>query len=137
MRRSRGFTLLELVIVILILGIIAAVAAPKMFHTAGRASENATKLSLGIVRNAIEMYGAENGGNYPAPDASNTLATLLKPYLNGPFPAPQVGANKNADVVMVTGATTDATAQADDPSGWVYNPDNGQFVINDAGYDEW
>ena len=61
----RGFTLVELVIVVLVIGIIAAIAAPKMFDTAGNARTNSTQQSLRTLRNAIELYRANNG-SYPA-----------------------------------------------------------------------
>ena len=56
MCRKKGFSLVELVVVVLILGIIAAIAAPKMFNTANDARTNATKQSLVVVRDAIELY---------------------------------------------------------------------------------
>ena len=60
----KGFSLIEMVIVILILGIIAAVAAPRMFDTATTAEENTTRQQLAVLRNAIEMYRARSGA-YP------------------------------------------------------------------------
>ncbi len=74
-RKRRAFSLVELVVVVLILGIIAAVAAPKMFDVASDARQNSTKTSLFVLRDAIELYKAQNG-NYP-PAAS--LATALDP----------------------------------------------------------
>ncbi len=56
-----GFTLVELVVVILVLGIIAAIAAPKMFDTADDARTNSAISSVVIIRDAIELYRAQNG----------------------------------------------------------------------------
>jgi type II secretion system protein G len=63
-KRRGGFTLIELVVVVLVLGIIASVAAPKMFDTANDARENSTIQSLAVVRDAIELHRAQNGA-YP------------------------------------------------------------------------
>src|SRR5688572_1992307 len=97
-RRRPGFTLVELVVVVLILGILVAVAGPRVFDSAGDARENGTRRTLGVVRDAIELYRARNG-SYPA---ASTITADLRDYLKGPFPAPQVGSNQNASVAAST-----------------------------------
>lgn len=130
-KARRGFSLVELIVVVLILGILAAVAAPRMFDTASTARDNGTKTSLSVIRDAVELYKAQNNG-YPA---AATLATLLKPFLRGPFPASQVGANQNATVVAST--QNPITAVEAGGAGWAYNETTGEVRVNDASALAW
>lgn len=116
--RRSGFTLVELVVVVLIMGIIAAVALPKMATSTGTAKTNSAKSSLSVVRDAIELYKADNGG-YPA----NT--GVLTPYLKGPFPSCPIG-NLNANVA----ASSSTVNAASGTEGWAYNSATGDFWIN-------
>ncbi|GAA4472893.1 prepilin-type N-terminal cleavage/methylation domain-containing protein [Novipirellula rosea] len=122
----KGFTLVELVVVVLILGILAAVAAPRMFDTAGNARDNATRQSLVVIRDAIDLYKAQTG-DYPE---LSTFTTDLKPYLQGAFPATQVGSNPGAGIVAGTSPLETATAAG----GWIYDESTGEFCVNDSGF---
>jgi general secretion pathway protein G len=129
-RRGRsGFSLVELAVVVLIMGILAAVAAPKMFDTFSAARENATKQSLAVLRDAIELYKAQNS-EYPK---RATIATDLASYLKGPFPAPEVGTNKTKTVAAASASPISA-AVTTGTDGWVYNETTGELRINDANY---
>ncbi|HEX2643591.1 MAG TPA: prepilin-type N-terminal cleavage/methylation domain-containing protein [Thermoanaerobaculia bacterium] len=64
-RRQRGFTLLELIIVIAIIGILATVAMPKMKDMPRRASEATLKQNLRTMRDVIDQYYGDKG-RYPA-----------------------------------------------------------------------
>jgi len=129
-RKRSGFTLVELVVVVLILGIIAAVAAPKMFNVASDARRNTTMESLNVVRDAIELYNAQNGA-YPGPDEA-TFKLQLKAHLRGPFPTCHLADPINNTVVVSTG---DPLTVQVGGAGWGYNATTGEFIINVSGYE--
>ena len=121
----RAFTLVELVVVVLIIGIIAAVAAPRMFDTAKDARESSTRQSLIVLRDSLELYKSRNS-SYPA---VGDVKTALKDYLKGPFPSVQIGANQN-DLVVVTTQNPISGIEAGG-SAWVYNPTTGSISVNE------
>jgi general secretion pathway protein G len=126
MTRRTGFTLIELVVVILILGILAGVAAPKLFDTSAKATDNSLKTTLSILRDSIELYAADNGGSTPAWTDSATFHSDLSNYLRGTFPNCPVGATGliGTNTVMNGASTTGATAP------WRYNATTGEFFVN-------
>ncbi len=81
-RRSRNsaFTLVELVVVVLILGILAAVAAPKVWSQTDEAKLLATVQTIHALQDAADMHYARTG-EWP-PDAQHgRCPPILKPYL--------------------------------------------------------
>lgn len=127
----KGFSLIEMVIVILILGIIAAVAAPRMFDTATTAKQNTTRQQLGVLRNAIEMYRARSG-IYPP---TGKLALAMESMLNGPFPAPTFGDASDDKRVYYDASSDPAVTvipDAAEDGGWAYKPANGSLKLNVA-----
>ena len=137
MRRSfrRGFTLVELVVVIMILGILATVAVPRFLDISNDASEGALKQSLAVMRDAIEVYTAQNNGQLPG-DADD-LDTDLAQHLRGDWPASSVGI-QNASITYVTGsAALKGMGDSVENTGWKYNKQTGEFICNHEDWDEY
>ncbi|MFH0886682.1 MAG: prepilin-type N-terminal cleavage/methylation domain-containing protein, partial [bacterium] len=77
MTRSKGFTLIELIMVIVILGILAAAAIPRYIDLTGQAKEASLKGSLGAIRSAISITYASNAANGSAVFPGNIVGTMF------------------------------------------------------------
>ncbi len=149
--RSNAFSLVELVLVVAIIGVLAAIAAPRFSNVAQDSSRHALAASLTNVRKAIDAYYAEHGA-YPGyaagtstPDNSafvNQLmmysnaegdpsATYGYPYIYGPYLRPPFPVNpvNDLDTVHVKASPSDADPAAG-ASGWVAVLSHGYFGMN-------
>jgi prepilin-type N-terminal cleavage/methylation domain-containing protein len=61
MRNKKGFTLVELLVVVLILGALAAIAVPRIIGGATNAKINACKTNVDLINSQIELYYATEG----------------------------------------------------------------------------
>ncbi|SOF00442.1 type II secretion system protein G (GspG) [Burkholderia sp. OK233] len=63
-RRYRGFTLIELVVVMAIIGLLLTIALPRYMHSIERGKEQVRQQNVAVMRDAIDKYYGDNG-QYP------------------------------------------------------------------------
>lgn len=66
MKSKKGFTLVELMVVIIILGILVAIAIPIYNNVTKSAKENACKANIRTIQSAVQMYQADHDGKLPS-----------------------------------------------------------------------
>ncbi len=123
---SRGFTLIEILIVVIILGILAAIVIPQFANASSDARTTNLKTTLANVRNQIEIFKAQHLDTAPAlggmwslltgqsdTGEANSVApvgTAWGPYIMSP------PINPFNSLTTVTSAAVDTNA------GWYYSP---------------
>jgi prepilin-type N-terminal cleavage/methylation domain-containing protein len=65
MRGKKGFTLIEVLIVVIILGILATIAIPQFGNIVERARASEAVTNIAAIRTALEVFQLERGGDYP------------------------------------------------------------------------
>jgi type IV pilus assembly protein PilA len=126
--KKKGFTLIELVMVIAIIGVLAAIIMPKFSDQKSKANDAATRANLESLRSALQMYVSEQ--NYVPTSAAQAQAALIsgvpKVYLRA-IPNAYTGSTTSTAVAGGVGAPTGTTG------GWWYRYDSAtvyDFYVN-------
>lgn len=143
-RGKQGFTLVELLIVVIIMGILAAVVIPQFKSSADETRESAMMNHLRSLRSAIELYtiqhndtppgtvsGTSNWNNFTthmttSTDENGDAGTEYGPY----FPR---GVPRNPINEMNTGTVGPIPNAPDDNTGWYYDATTGEIRANSSG----
>jgi len=81
--RARGFTLIEIMVVVVILGILAALVVPKLIGRVDESRISAARLDIGNLKSALTMYKLDNQ-RYPTTEQG--LQSLVTKPTTGPDP---------------------------------------------------
>ena len=106
-RSDSGFTLVELLVVMLILGLLAAIAIPSFFSQRDKAKDSDAKSSVRTAQTAVETFGTENAdGSYDGVVPADL--TRIEPTLNDApgaitVAATDAGAGYEVSVASTTG----------------------------------
>lgn len=140
--------MIELVIVVVIIGIIAAIAIPRLSRGSAAAADSTTAENLQLIRRSVDLFQTEHEGVLPTTNGSITTADFLLKYSNvnataisatkdpangiiyGPYlralPPISVGARKGSSGI----GTADAAG-----IGWIYDATTGAVTANASGTD--
>jgi len=156
----KGFTLIEILIVVILLGILAAAVVPQFSGASDTAKANILAGTLRVVRTQISLFYGEHSiaPGYPglagdsAPtaevfvsqmtqatnDAGETAPEGTAGFEHGPY-IRRIPANpvSTRDTVRVLGNDDDFPAEADGATGWIYKPATLRFKANCTGQDEY
>ena len=135
---QKGFTLIELVIIIVVLGILAAVAIPRYQDITAEAKEASGRAALGSLRSGITIFYANKAvttGTATWP----TLAQLaaVDTVMAQAIPKNPFQADTNAPDSIVTGVTKGVVVGT--RGGWAYKPSTGEIWPNSnvSGENAW
>ena len=133
---AKGFTLVEILIVVVILGILAAIVVPQFTNAANEARGGNVATQESTVESQLELWAARNNGAYPDfTTAGQTWEDMvddgyfkslpLNPFASG-TEAERSSVVAYGDADTTAADITDAAAAADPADGaWLFNAENG------------
>ena len=137
-RKDKGFTLIELVIIIVVLGILASIAIPRYRNIVAESREASARGSLGALRSGVSIYYANAAvttgtAAWPPIDSIRTVGVVMEQAI----PRNPYQADANAPDSIVTGVTKGVIVGT--RGGWAYLAATGEIWpnTNTVGENNW
>ncbi len=139
--RTRAFTLVEVLVVVIVLSILALVVIPEFSAATNTTRDSALKANLRAMRSQIALFKIEHNDVYPtfatfsnemtlsSKSDKTTAAIATSGYPYGPY-VRSIPTNPHND-------KNDLKATLDGSTGWTYNATTGAFNANDGAHDSW
>lgn len=159
MKKTRAFTLVEILIVVVLLGVLAAIVIPAIANSSISAKQSALAVDLQLLRRFALIYkyqhlevgpGYPNGQAAGAPteqafieqatmasnDNGQTAAVGTAGFSRGPYMA-RIPANplNGQSTIQMLGNDEDFPADADDSHGWIYKAATSEMRADSSGAD--
>jgi general secretion pathway protein G len=141
--RKSGFTLVEVLIVVVIMAILAATIVPQFANSTNDAKLNTAKFNLQTLRSQVEMYKSQHNGLMPsaalveltsATNSAGTVGTAGTTFPYGPYMASlPLNYISNSNTVAAAPANGVAPSAAVAGAGWLYDVTTGKVWFNDTG----
>jgi type II secretion system protein G len=137
---KKAFTLVEVLIVVAIIGILAAIAIPRFQSHTELAKESAAKDNLRILRNAIGLYAAQHNDvppGYTGLSVSSSLFSKQMVHIDGGYISemPENPFNRLTNVQMIPDGQDNFPAAPTGAYGWIYKPQTREIRLDWPGTD--
>ncbi|MHA7812775.1 MAG: type II secretion system protein [Phycisphaerales bacterium] len=126
--KAKGFTLVEILIVVVILGILAAIVVPQFTNAANEARVGNVATQVSTIENQLELWAARNGGSYPdLATAGQTWDDLVDDGFFKEVPATPFD---NSSAITAWDSTDEGELNViyDDTVGWHYDAARGNIA---------
>jgi type II secretion system protein G len=152
---SKGFTLVELLIVVVVLGILAGIVLPAFNSSTDDAKSSAAQQNLAAIRSAVDLYKVQHSDTFPGypvgggtptdtlfvdqlskvtkkDGTSAALGTAGYPF--GPYLKTGIPANpfNNLSTIQIIADGAAMPTSGDDSHGWVYKPQTGELKCDSS-----
>ncbi len=133
----RGFTLVEILIVVVILGILASIVVPQFVSATTEATKTHIQRNLQEIANQVELYKGSHAGGLPTTDAEDPLqAGSWGVMVSGDYLREEPKNFYTSSSDIGEGAYDEARVLTSTAVvGWLYEVSDGDLIIHAAGYD--
>ena len=145
-RRRTGFTLIEILIVVVIMAVLAATIIPQYTSSTEDAKASTLKFNVHSLRSLIELYKVHHNGAVPtiasgslpqlfsATNTAGDIGTAGPSYPYGPYLQTELPTNPFDNGRTVTATAVFPPTAATSAGGWLYHAATGQIAPNTAGH---